>query len=149
MTRNIRKPAQRVKLLRLSSDRSSLYSLNQGIEIGGLLNRSNGAGFVPCLCQKIEKPWICLVSADYGNRLPLCVSVIGSQVATDQISRRRYLPRRPYCVPQQLEEIPDHYVGYRTDQSLERGVPFGARCVATAPSVHTYSGHALARPTVP
>jgi hypothetical protein len=48
MSRNIHKPAQRVKLLRLSSDRSSLYSLNQGIEIGGLLNRSNGAGFVPC-----------------------------------------------------------------------------------------------------
>jgi hypothetical protein len=57
---NIHKPAQREKLLRLSSDRSSLYSLNQGIEIGGLLNRSNGAGFVPCLYQKIEKPGICL-----------------------------------------------------------------------------------------
>jgi hypothetical protein len=49
---NIHKPAQRVKLLRLSSDRSSLYSLNQGIEIGGLLNRSNGAGFVPAYVKR-------------------------------------------------------------------------------------------------
>jgi hypothetical protein len=54
-------------LLRLSSDHSSLYSLNQGIEIAVLPDRGNSAGFVPCLCQEIEKPWICLVAPVLRN----------------------------------------------------------------------------------
>jgi hypothetical protein len=45
-------------------------------------------------------------SADYGNRLPLCVSVIGSQVATDQISRRRYLRAAPIAFLNNWKRFP-------------------------------------------